>query len=122
MKSLINKQQQAGLSLIELMVALVLSMLLMLGVTQIFLSSKVTYTTNQELSEIQESGRFALDLLMHDIANTGYQGQCYIGEEIATTDAEHPECKTRNHLPETQGKKNIWSSNERAISNSECNT
>ena len=70
-------KQQTGLSLIELMVAMVLSLLLILGVLQIFLSSKNTYTTNQGLSELQESGRFALDLMARDIRNASYKGQCF---------------------------------------------
>lgn len=68
--------RQAGLSLIELMIAITLSLLLILGVTQIFLSSKATYVSNQALSTIQESGRFAIDLLAKDIRNAGYKGQC----------------------------------------------
>ena len=68
--------QQTGLSLIELMVAITLGTLLMLGVVQIFLSSKSTYSSNKALSAIQESGRFAIDLLSRDIRNTGYKGQC----------------------------------------------
>lgn len=71
-----NKHKQAGLSLVELMVAVALGMLLMLGVMQAFLGSKNIYTSNQELSEIQESGRFALELLTTDIRNAGYKGQC----------------------------------------------
>lgn len=68
--------RQTGLSLIELMIAITLSSLLMLGVVQIFLSSKSTYTSNQALSAIQESGRFAIELMARDIRNTGYKGQC----------------------------------------------
>lgn len=68
--------RQAGLSLIELMIAIALSLLLILGVTQIFLSSKTTYASNQALSAIQESGRFAIEILSKDIRNTGYKGQC----------------------------------------------
>ena len=70
------RHRQEGLSLIELMIAITLSLLLILGVTQIFLSSKSTYASNQELSQIQESGRFAVQLLAWDIRNTGYRGQC----------------------------------------------
>lgn len=69
-------QRQRGLSLVELMVAMTLSLLLMLGVIQIFLSSKQTYSTNSALSRVQESGRFAMDFLTQDIRNTGYKGQC----------------------------------------------
>lgn len=77
MKGYLIKRQQAGLTLVELMVAIVLSMLLMLGVIQIFLGSKATYVSNQELSQIQESGRFAVELLSQDIRNAGYTGQCF---------------------------------------------
>ena len=72
----ISLRQQHGLSLVELMVAMALSLLLMLGVMQIFLSSKQTYSTNIALSRVQESGRFALDFLARDIRNAGYKGEC----------------------------------------------
>lgn len=74
--------RQSGLSLVELMVAMALSLLLMLGVIQIFLSSKQTYSTNSALSRVQESGRFAMNFLTQDIRNTGYKGQC-LGEPIS---------------------------------------
>ena len=70
------KQSQQGISLIELMVGITLSLLLILGVTQIFLTSKNTYSSNQALSAVQESGRFAVDLMARDIRNAGYRGQC----------------------------------------------
>ena len=68
--------RQAGLSLIELMIAITLSMLLMAGVLQAFLTSKQTYATNNALSRVQESGRFAIDFLTYDIRNAGYKGEC----------------------------------------------
>lgn len=69
-------KRQAGLSLIELMIGIALSLLLILGVTQIFLSSKTTYSSNQALSTVQENGRFAIELLSRDVRNAGYKGQC----------------------------------------------
>lgn len=77
MKNIANRQK--GLSLVELMIAMVLSLLLMLGVIQIFLSSKQTYTTTEGLSRIQESGRFALTFLNYDIRNAAYKGECMTG-------------------------------------------
>lgn len=74
-------QRQSGLSLVELMIAITLSLLLIAGVLQIFLSSKQTYSTNNALSRVQESGRFAIDFLTQDIRNTGYKGQC-LGEPV----------------------------------------
>lgn len=69
-------RSQTGLSLVELMIAMALSLLLMLGVLQIFLSSKQTYTTNSALSRLQENGRFAMDFITYDLRNAGYKGEC----------------------------------------------
>lgn len=72
----LSSRKQAGLSLIELMIAITLSLLLMAGVMQMFLTSKQTYNTNNALSRVQESGRFAIDFLTYDIRNAGYKGEC----------------------------------------------
>lgn len=66
--------RQAGLSLVELMVALVLSLMLMTGVITVFQANKTTFKTQSGLAEVQESGRIALLLLARDIRNTGYWG------------------------------------------------
>lgn len=66
--------KQKGLSLIELMISLTLGIVLMTGVTQMFLTSRVTYSTQQALSHIQESGRMAIEMLAQDIRMAGYMG------------------------------------------------
>lgn len=68
------KHKQCGLSLIELMVAIGLSMVLSLGVIQIFSSSKQTSRVQDSLARLQENARFALDLLAHDIRMAGQLG------------------------------------------------
>lgn len=65
---------QQGLTLIEIMVALTLSLVLMGGVIQLFLSSKQTYRTNEALASLQESARFALDNITRDARIASYQG------------------------------------------------
>jgi len=72
----VSAKAQRGLSIIELMIALLLGLLLMGGVLQLFLSSKRTYLTNAALSQVQESGRFALEFLAYDLRNAGYRGEC----------------------------------------------
>jgi type IV pilus assembly protein PilW len=64
----------SGFSLVELMVAMTLSLLLLGGVLAIFASSRTTYETTDRLSRIQESGRFALEVLVRDLRAAGYQG------------------------------------------------
>jgi type IV pilus assembly protein PilW len=63
-----------GFSLVELMVALVITLILLAGIGQIFLSSKKSYTLQDSLARIQESGRYAMDVLSQDLRRAGYWG------------------------------------------------
>lgn len=60
--------------MIELMVALVLSGLLILGLVQIFSASKSSYLSAQGLARAQEGSRFAIDALQHDARMAGHFG------------------------------------------------
>lgn len=63
-----------GFTIVELMVAMAISLLLLGGVVAIFTSSKTTYETVERLSRIQENGRFALDAIVRDVRSAGYVG------------------------------------------------
>ena len=69
-----NCRHQTGLSLIEIMIALLIGAFLLGGVLQIFISSKQTYRMQEGLSRLQENGRFALDFISRDIRMAGYRG------------------------------------------------
>jgi type IV pilus assembly protein PilW len=66
--------RSSGFSIVEIMVAMALSLLLLVGVIAIFSSAKASYETTNHLSRIQENGRFALDTITRDIRATGYVG------------------------------------------------
>lgn len=65
---------QAGLSLVELMVALAIGAILMLGVVQVFGASRTAYQLSEGMSRAQENARFALDFLQRDIRMAGHFG------------------------------------------------
>lgn len=67
-------RKQSGLSLIELMIAITLGLVLMAGVMQVFLSSRVTFSTHQAMSRVQETGRLAMEFLSRDIRMAGFMG------------------------------------------------
>ncbi|MET0533463.1 MAG: PilW family protein [Steroidobacter sp.] len=69
-----NVSRIAGFSLVELMVAITLSLLLLTGVIAIFSSSRVSYETTHQLSRVQETGRFALEQLARHIRSSGFAG------------------------------------------------
>ncbi len=65
---------QAGFSMVELMVALVLGLFVTTAVLQTFLGAKKAYEFQQEFSRIQENGRFAMEFLSRDIRQADYWG------------------------------------------------
>ena len=71
--------KQVGVTLVELMVAMAVSSVIMLGVSNIYVSTKKSYVIHDEFARIQENGRYALDILSTDIRNAGYFG-CSSGQ------------------------------------------
>lgn len=67
-------RRSRGLSLVELMVALVVGLLLMAGAISIFLSNKRTYEITDDLSRLQENARFALETMLRDLRMAGNLG------------------------------------------------
>ncbi|MDN6320155.1 MAG: PilW family protein [Marinobacter sp.] len=63
---------QKGLSLVELMIAMALGLILILGVTQIFLGSKQTYTVVNAQSQTQENARVVRHFLGRGLRHAGY--------------------------------------------------
>ncbi len=63
---------QRGLTLIELMIAMILGLLILLAVLYIFQGSRKTYGYNEELSRVQENGRIAIDIINNDLRMAGY--------------------------------------------------
>ena len=64
--------KQKGFSVVELMVALVLGLFLVSGVTAMYVSSKQTYRMTDNLSRLQESLRFSLEFISQDVRMAGY--------------------------------------------------
>jgi len=68
------RQYQKGLSLIEIMVAMTISLILMAAVLTILSSSKRTYALQDELGKLQENARFVFSELKKDLRMAGYYG------------------------------------------------
>jgi type IV pilus assembly protein PilW len=65
---------QRGLSLIELMVALVISAVLVLGAGQVYVGSRNSYNQNETVSRLQETARYALSVIETDVRMANYWG------------------------------------------------
>jgi type IV pilus assembly protein PilW len=69
-----RQHRQQGFSLVEMMVAMLVSLILLAGVSQIYLSSRQSYRMQESLSRVQENGRFALEFLSRDIRMSDFWG------------------------------------------------
>lgn len=68
------ERKQQGLSLVELMVAMALGLLLVLGTAKIFTSNKAVYRVQDGMARIQESGRFAMQRIGASLRTAGFFG------------------------------------------------
>jgi type IV pilus assembly protein PilW len=69
-----TRGRQVGLTLIELMISVVIGLVVVGGVTYLYVGSKGAYRGNESLARIQEAGRFALDSITRDIRRAGALG------------------------------------------------
>jgi type IV pilus assembly protein PilW len=73
-----------GFGIVELMIAMTLSLMLLGGVIALFASARKSYESNDHLARIQENGRFALDTIQRDLRSAGYLG-CAKGTPFTNT-------------------------------------
>ncbi|NOY12215.1 MAG: prepilin-type N-terminal cleavage/methylation domain-containing protein [Deltaproteobacteria bacterium] len=72
---------QRGMSLVELLVAMVIGLVLLGGVYQVFTGSTTSSRENQQFSRLQENARFAMEILGREIRAAGYTG-CFGGDLV----------------------------------------
>ena len=67
------KTQQAGFSLIELLIAIAISMVAMVAVTEVYVSSKGTSRVQEMQMRLTEDGRFGSSMMQRVISQAGYR-------------------------------------------------
>ncbi|MBQ0712209.1 MAG: PilW family protein [Porticoccus sp.] len=63
-----------GFTLIELMIALLLGLLLSAGIISVFIEGKRSFVQDDEISRVQENGRYSLRLLSRELGMAGFFG------------------------------------------------
>jgi type IV pilus assembly protein PilW len=76
--------------MVELMVAMVIQFILLAGMVYVYSNSRVMFTVNEQLSRVQENGRYLTDALLHDIRMAGYSGCRSIDEVVPNNIARLP--------------------------------
>ncbi len=69
-----SRALQRGISLVELMIALVVGLLLIAGVLQVFVSVQQSYRVQDAVARLQERGRIGLELIGRELRRTDYWG------------------------------------------------
>ena len=84
------RTKQRGVTLVELMLAMAIGLIVMLGVGTVYSNSKKTYRVQEEFSRMQENGRFALEYIARFVRGAGYAG-CASGLSAVTNDLNDPD-------------------------------
>jgi len=67
-----GRASQQGFSLVEMMVAITLGLLILLAISSIYLGSRQTFRMQDDNARLQETGRFALEVLGRSIRQAGF--------------------------------------------------
>lgn len=70
-----NKHSESGFTLIELFVAMAISLIVATGVYEVYLQMNKSYTSQQMKVNLEQTARNALDTMSREISNAGYGGQ-----------------------------------------------
>lgn len=73
--TLASRQHQRGMTLVELMVAIVISMFMIAALIVLYVNNSAARTELDRSSRQIENGRFAIDMMRDDIAMAGYYGE-----------------------------------------------
>lgn len=82
-KNLSSQKKQSGISLIEIMIALVIGLILIAGIAQIYISNKQAYRLQESISYVNNNARFALFFLQEAVTAAGYKGNPAEADEDA---------------------------------------
>ncbi len=78
-------KHQRGISLVEVLVALVISLFLLAGIIQVYVANKSSYSFSNSISRIQENGRYAMDTMAQDLRMAGFFGCAIFNPEDAAS-------------------------------------
>jgi type IV pilus assembly protein PilW len=67
-----NRHNIKGMTLIELLVAMVICAMVVAGIYRVFISQSKAYTVQDQVVEVQQSVRSAMEILLRDIRMTGF--------------------------------------------------
>jgi len=85
----------AGFTLVELMVAVTIGLVVVLGFAVTFVNMKVTFNTQDKMAQLQDNERLAMSILTSSLQEAGYYDNC---ADPTTTPITPPSCKKSQRI------------------------
>lgn len=73
----LQRRSQAGMTLMELMIAITIGLFLLVGLSAVFVTSNRNYADLSRASQQIENGRFAVQIVSDDVAVAGFYGRYF---------------------------------------------
>lgn len=96
------RHNKRGFTMIELTVSLALGVVVSLAATQLFLTNQVNLNYQRAMSDVQVSGRYAMDLMASEIRMAGLQNEAldqYAGLPFSTAELGSSQVNVANLAP-----------------------
>jgi type IV pilus assembly protein PilW len=90
---MIGSRRSAGITLVELMVALAIGSFLIIGAVQVYSQSRQAYVINESIARVQETAQFAMDTIEADLRMASNWGKTSRSDAIEgrfLTDSPNP--------------------------------
>jgi len=85
------RKNQRGVTLVELMIAITISSIVMIGIGSVYTSSKRSFKLQEEFSRLQENGRFAINHITRFVRSAGYAGCASATKNNMTSNLNNPD-------------------------------
>jgi type IV pilus assembly protein PilW len=80
-----KRLNRKGVTLIELLVALVICGMVVAGIYQVFIAQGKAYTVQEQVTEVQQSVRSAMEILLRDLRMAGYDNDSLLSTITITS-------------------------------------
>ena len=95
-----TQKKQHGLTLLELLIAMLIGTLLILGATSMFIANKRVYKEVDYQGRLAENARFGMEMMIRDLRMVGFMG-CSVQQEVINNlnlGATNPERELLSYL------------------------
>ena len=79
------RNRQRGMTILELMVASTIALFMLVGVSELYLSSLAGEKTNVDATDIGANGRYAMEVLRRELMHAGFRGVTWAEPTIPVT-------------------------------------